>query len=364
MSLMRRIKSALYLGICVLLFSGISRPSIQEGNLDEFLSKVETALESNDVNLYLTALSPDLRKREGLSITSYLENFGFETISIFKSGMTSQDSDQAYVFFQVLYQNSYSALLEIWRLDLKRAEGLWRINEKQITGNVSSLYKLKIPSGHAERVESIEINHLDIDIRFDDAIVFYDNLPAFETGLLVLGKGHLNFAPSIEREQHQLDLVFNRTVLEDELKYVYLRFSNSFFRNNIKIKKAPQGSPPVPISETNKKAAYSIFTRHYSRSFTIENSLTDDLLTFIPQGDEAVIEFQGKRHGKFTYVFSPYAEEEINLYHWKKERLLSLYSPAIEKEGKKLFVSIESKVDIKHYTIDIDIKPNKKFSKN
>ena len=99
MSLMRRIKSALYLGICVLLFSGISRPSIQEGNLDEFLSKVETALESNDVNLYLTALSPDLRKREGLSITSYLENFGFETISIFKSGMTSQDSDQAYVFF-------------------------------------------------------------------------------------------------------------------------------------------------------------------------------------------------------------------------------------------------------------------------
>ncbi|MFC2157642.1 M1 family metallopeptidase [Acidobacteriota bacterium] len=329
--------------------------------MDKFLSKVETALESNDVPLYLTALSPELRDRERRSISSYFENFGFETISIFTSNKNTLEKNQASVFFQVLYQNSYSALLEIWKLDLKRAEGMWRINKKQITGDVSSLYKLKIPSGLADRVESIEINHLDINIRFGEAYVFYDNLPDLETGLLIMGKGHLRFSPSIEREQHQLNLIFKRTVLEDELNYVYLRFSNSFFRNNIKIEKAPQGSPPPPIPEPIKRVAYSIFSRHYPRSFTIENSLTDDLLTFIPQGDEAVIEFQGKRHGKFTYVFSPYAEEEINLFHWKNDRLLSLYSPAIENVGKKLFVSIESKVDIKNYTIDIDFNPEKKF---
>jgi len=329
-----------------------------EQSLDSFLSQVKLSLETQNMPAYLSALAPDLWNQEKIMLLSIREDLGFDGISVFKSRGQSQQGNRARAYFQVLFENSYSVYIEVWRLDIQKRDHGWQIIKKSVTGDVSNLYKLKIPSHKMERVDSIEIQHMDISLSFKDALVFYDNIPEFETAILVLGKGDITFSPSSEREQHQLDLVFRKNVLEDELNYAYLRFSNSYFLKNIKIKRSQKSLDPV--SETDQKRAYSLFSRHYPRSYTIKNSLTGRLLSSLPQGDEAVIEFRGKRYGIFTYIYSPYAEEEVSLFQWKGKRILNIYSPSLEKEGKRLFIQMGARYDIRHYKIDIEFDPRKK----
>jgi hypothetical protein len=350
----------LFLLIFFSLF-GILTPSSQgsKQSLDAFLSQVKLSIESQDVSTYLSLLSPGIRSREEALFTNSRENLGFDTISIFKAQEQVQKGDSAHVYLQALFQNSYSARIEIWRLDLKRNEETWQIVNKSITGDVSNFYKLNIPSDRVELVDSIEIQHKDIRMSFENALVFYDNLPHLETALLVIGKGRVAFSPSIEREKHQLELVFKEDVLEDDLDYVFLRFSNRYFLKNIKIKR--NQNSPKRLSEADRNEVSSIFSRHYPRSFTIENSLTGELFSLLPQADEAVFEFSTVHKGIFTYIYQPAAEEEVYLYEWRKKRILNLYSPAKETEGRRMLVRFGSQYDIQNYKIDIDFEPQDKY---
>jgi hypothetical protein len=348
---------------CLIFFSlfGILTP-YSYGNkqsLDAFLSQVKLSIESRDVSKYLSLLSPGIRSREEAFFVSSMEDLGFDTVSVFKPQEEIQKGNSVNVYFQVLYQNEYSSRIEIWRLDLQRNGGTWRIVNKTITGDVSNFYKLNIPSDRVEWVDSIEIQHQDIQMSFQNALVFYDNIPHFETALLVIGKGRLKFSPSIEREKHQLELVFSEEVLEDDLNYAFLRFSNSYFLKNIKIKKSQNSLNS--ISEVERNEALAIFSLHYPRSFTFENSLTGELFSLLPQGDETVFEFSCKRKGIFTYIYQPATEEEVCLYEWRKKRTLNIYSPARETEGRRMFVRLESQYDIQNYKIDIDFKPQDKY---
>ena len=328
-------------------------------SLDMFLAQVKLSIESRDISAYLNLMVPDIRSREEAIFAGSIENLDFDTVSVFKSQEQVQKGDSANVFLQALFQNAYSARIEIWRLDLQRTGETWQIVNKSITGDVSNFYKLNMPSDRMERADSIEIQHQDIQMSFQNALVFYDNIPHFETALLVIGEGRLKFSPSIEREKHQLGLVFNEETLEDDLNYAFLRFSNSYFLKNVKITNSQNTFNP--ISEDDRNEALAIFSLHYPRSFTIENSLTGELFSQLPQGDETVFEFSTERKGIFTYIYQPAAEEEVYLYEWRNKRMLNLYSPARETEGRRMFVQLGSQYDIQNYQIDINFEPRDKY---
>ncbi|MFQ5722778.1 MAG: hypothetical protein ACE5GI_09840, partial [Candidatus Aminicenantales bacterium] len=246
--------------------------------------------------------------------------------------------------------------IETWQLELIRKDGRWLIEDKRVSPGVKELYRIKIPSDKIEKVKLIEIEHVDIKLVFRDALLFYDNIPEIETALLVIGQGRLHFSPSDPKEKHQLELLYKKDFLEDRLNYCYLRFSNSFFKRKIKIYRQ-EGSSSLHISKSDLNRAYSLFVKHYPRSFTIENSLNKELLSFLPQGDEAVFEFEGQRIGKFSYIYSPLAREEVSFYQWKGEKIINLYSPKEEKGKPKLYVSFGRRFDINYYDIAIDFNP-------
>ncbi|MCK4758418.1 MAG: hypothetical protein KAT69_00140, partial [Candidatus Aminicenantes bacterium] len=286
--------------------------------------------------------------------------FGMEKGALFKTGETVLSENEAEVYVQALFQNSYSVIIETWRLSLLKLDDLWQVQEKNIVGNITSLYMVQIPSNRVERVESVEIEHEDIKLSFKNALLFYDNIPELETALVIIGKGDVHFSPSDSIEKHLLKLSYKKDFLKDELTYAYLRFSNQFFRNNIKIVKNSDDidSPPTQ-KETSE--AHSIFSRHYPRSFTVENSLNKELLSNLPQSDEAVIGFKGKKLGIFTYIYSPFTNEEINLYRWKDKKIINIYSPESKEGEKRLFLSFVQMFEVKNYQIDVSYEPEKSF---
>ena len=349
-------KSAfLLLFLSLFLISALSMASEPDEKIDNLILHIQDAFNAKDIEGFLGFFQTNIREVEKAKITSKIEDFQMERISVHKVLSRSIDENTISLHLRVKYDNLFSVIIELWQLRLVKIDGVWLVNSKEEAGDIQTLYKISIPSGRMERAESVEINHIDIHLVFREAAVFYDNLPNQDTALLVIGKGDIRFTPSLEREQHQLELIYGTPLLEDDLKYAYIRCSNSFFKRNITIIPASDGALPITQSEQNK--AYTLFVKHYSRSFTIENSLNSDLLSFLPQGDEVVIEFEGQKTGIYTYIYSPFAEEEISFYQWDEQRIINLYSPQTDDEKQQLFISIGQKFDIRHYDVEINYRP-------
>lgn len=332
----------------------------QEESINDLISKIQDSLKIKDIPAYLENFFPEVRNEEEEKIRNLFDQFQIENVALFEAKRGISYGNEAKIYLKALFQNSYSVVIETWKLVLTKEKQQWQIKEKNMVGEAKELYKIKIPSDKAEKVKLVEIEHVDIKLTFKDAILFYDNIPGFDTALLVIGNGHLYFSPSDPKERHQLELLYKKKFLEDRLNYAYLRFSNFFFKNNIRIV-VEKNEKELRVSEAEKNKAYSIFSKHYSRSFTIENSLNGELLSFLPQGEEAVFEFDGRKIGKFTYIYSPFAEEEVNLYQWKGEKIISLYSPQIGENTRKIFFSFGQMFDIKSYQIDIAFDPKKYY---
>lgn len=332
----------------------------EEQSIGEFIAQIQKSLELKNIPAYLENFSDEIRIKEESGINDMFGLFQMDSVALFKASKLIRMEDQARIYLQVLFENSYSVVIETWDLDLLNINGQWQIKKKKIIGSISPLYKLKIPSERVERVHSIEVENVDIKLSFRNATIFYDNIPRLETAILIVGKGHLSFSPSDPVERHQLALVYKRSYVEDELTYAFLRFSNHFFQNNIKVMKEPH-KESYEVSQAERNEAYSLFSKHYSRSFTIENSLNKELLSTLPQGDETVFSFNGKKLGDFTYIYSPFTEEEINFFRWKDKKIINLYSPIKDEKKRRLFISFAQMFDVKNYQIDIDFKPRQSY---
>jgi len=357
------VKKKFCLGLTFLLFLVfllIPKVNGKDEKIDEFVSQLQKSLASRDIPSYLNAFSPEIRDQEKELLSHYFDRLKMESVAFYKANRAVQTEQETKLYLQVLYQNSYSAVVEIWQLQLDMTPSGWQIKKKDITGNIGTLYRIKMPSERVERVDSIEIEHVDIKLVFQDALLFYDNIPGMETAILVLGKGRLFFSPSDPNEKHQLELIYKTRFLEDNLEYAFLRFSDTFFFSNIKINHG-LGKKDVPLSPEKANRISALFSKHYPRSFTIENSLNGELLSFLPQGNETVFEFKGTRTGELTYIYYPFAREEVHLFDISRNRFLNLYSPRPEEGKKRFYITSGQKFDVKNYQIDLDFNPKESY---
>ncbi len=330
-----------------------------EETLNDFFLRVKSYLEKMEISYYLETFAEEKRTAEEMLMEEKLEKFQIEKISLFKANIVDE-GEEARLYARAIFQNSYLVLIETWSLFLSRIEGKWQIKNKIINSDVKELYKIKIPSERIERIRQIEITHTDIKLSFEDCLVLYDNIPQFETALLILGKGKLNFSPSDPKERHQIQLIYKEDEIRDDVKYAYLRFSDFFFKKNIKIvEESEERKNQFSAAEINR--AYSLFKRHYHRSFTILDPLTGEILSFLPQGDEAVIEFEGEKIGRFSYIYSPFSREEINFFKWEGEKILNLYSPRAIQESRRIFISFGQMFDVERYQIEVDFDPKESY---
>jgi hypothetical protein len=325
-----------------------------------FVGRLQVLLQNGNFPAYVAAFEPGLRSDEQTRLERFFTDFKMTDVSLRTAGIKRGEDGLVRVFLQVLYQNEHQAMIESWTLTLERREETWTIVRKDVAGNMTSLYKVRITSERAERVRRVEVTHKDIRIAFADAAVFYDDVPGQETALIVVGKGTVVFSPGDPNEKHQLSLLYKKNELADDIDSLYVRCSSSFFASNIVLERG-DGTPAVSAEERDKAA--TVFSRNYSRSFTIESSFDKTLLSFLPRGDEAVLEFKARKAGELTYIYYPFSDDEVNLFDRGRGRAVCLYSPerASDPLLKRLFISFEEKYDISSYALDLSYSPASSF---
>lgn len=326
-------------------------------DLQAFVLKLQIDLQAQRYDSYLEAYAPELREAQRDSLDLFFNRLNMETVNLYLANKGSVNSQDPTIFVQAIYQNSYSALVETWQLRLAAAADGWRIQDKRVRGNVSQLYKIKIPADRVEKVESVEIDHADIRLTFKNALVFYDNIPGLDTAALIIGEGALVFSPSDASESHQLSLMYKTPRLQDSVAYAYVRCSPSFFERHIVLKKRP-GAPAYQATPAERSLASSLFKKLSPRFFTIQTPLSSDSLSFLPQGDEAAFEFLGRKTGEMSYAYSSFADEEIVLYNRTRGRFVNLYSPSSEKDKRRMVITFGEKFDVQNYDLELAFEPD------
>ncbi len=356
-----RINRAFFLVLGVFFLFLASSLSVSAESLDTLeatLRQFQAAIENLDFSAYGLFFLPEIGQAEVGVFDSYFTDLGMDGVVVRRLPGIKERAGEHTVFFHVVFQNSYAALVETWRLSFVLKDGDWKIASREVVSRLRNLYRLKIPSDRWERVEKITIDHQDISLTFNQALVFYDNLPEIETALLIIGPGRMAFRPSDENEKHQLKLMYKTESLSSEVDHAYLRFSPSFFSRHVHLDGA---RPAPPISPRDLEQATAYFGRYQENFFTVENSLTRELLTVLPQGEEAVIEFRSPKLGDLTYIFSPFAEDEISLYDRTRDRFICLYSPRETDEGRPLRFFFGQPFDILHYDVEAEVDPGTFF---
>jgi hypothetical protein len=322
----------------------------------DLASRLQASVLSKDSTAYSDLFSPPLRERETAFQHRLLEVFAVDRASFFSTNESTVGQDQSRIFLQVILENDYLAIVQSWELRLDQDDPRGLIGAKTIRDDPGLLYKIKMPSDRVEFVPLVEIDQEDISLAFTNAYVFFDNIPEVETALLIIGDGLVSYHPSDPKERHQLDLAYKTQKIQEKSEYVFCRFSHSFFEEHVRIKRKGDRQP-VSVPGDVKARAAALFDKHYPRFYTVVSPLTQQPLSFLPQGEETVLEFRTARKKEFTYIFSPFAEEEIHFLEQPESKLINLYSPPAQDGLRNMFISFRQKFDVQHYDLEVSFWP-------
>jgi hypothetical protein len=334
--------------------AGSSSPTVEAPAV--LIERMQKWLRAGDIGSYLEAFSPAIRPAEQARLGVFFDDLKMTGVSLRTAGVQSPPGGPTRVFVQAFFENDFSAAIESWTLSLERSDAAWSVADLDVTGSITRLYKIRIPSEGAVRARRVEVRHADVLFTFTDAAVFFDNLPGIDTALVVIGRGRVGFTPAEANERHQLELLYKKDRIEDDVESLFVRCSSSYFDSNITIETDDRGAP---VSAAERDKAGAVFARNYPRSFTIESSIDGERLSFLPQGDEAVLEFKARKAGEMGYIYSPFSSDEISLYDHGKERVVCLYASdgGSEPPLKRMFLSFEEKFDVRSYALDLSLAP-------
>jgi hypothetical protein len=360
-----KMKGALRTAAIVLISVALgSLPAVASASpptLDALLAVLQKSFAERNLDAFASAFAPEIRERERWNAAAFMSQAAMTSLLLRRTERNAEREGEPGVFLQVLYENDTRAMLANWRIQLVRDGEGWLIGRKDVPTPITTLYKVRIPGGPAERAKRVTVRHEDIEIVFEDSWVFHDNIPDFETAFLVVGKGTLRFTPSNETERHQLELRYRKPSIEDALENAFFRVSDDFNRSNVVIEPGPADLTPSP---QDRARAYSLFSKYYPMSFTVENSLTKEILSFPPRGDQAVFEMKTRKTGELSYIFSPFSDDEISLVRRDLEtsQVINLYTPDRPNAGgREMFISFGEKFDVERYEIEADFDPSRLY---
>lgn len=321
-----------------------------------FVTRLQDLLRGGSMAAYLQSFRPELRAAEASRLSAYFVGLGLTDITLQSAGVQSSAGGPTRVFVRAFFENDQAAAIESWTIALDGRDGGWAVSRLDVAGPPTRLFKVRVPGERAVRARRVEVAHADVRFTFADAAVFYDNLTGVDTALVVIGRGRVDFEPSDANERHQLRLLYKKDRIAEEVESLFIRGSSGFFASNVRVDAAPDGAP-VSAAETGRAAA--VFERNYPRSFTIESSVGGGLLSFLPQGDEAALEFKARKAGEMVYIYSPFAADEVSLYDRGRERVVCLYTPQGPEDPplKRMALSFDEKFDVARCDLDLTLTP-------
>ena len=126
---------------------------------------------------------------------------------------------------EVLVETGRQGRLATWQLDVDRGPAGWRIVAAATLSVVEGLFRLALDETTQYRARNLVITAEDLELRLDDGVVFFANVPSGATVALLLGKGEMVFSPDPEAERRQIALLTGGPALRQSFEAAMIRLN-------------------------------------------------------------------------------------------------------------------------------------------
>jgi hypothetical protein len=328
-----------------------------------FLQKLEAIVKEADGNAYIELEGPLGSRDEALSFARAEFVPGATRVVI-------QERDRQELTLAGIPGSGYGltvdafietgnrARVATWQLFIRRSGDSWAVIRQQSISLIDNLLRLSLNSTKQFGARNLTITAEDLQLTLTDGTVFAIDTAQGITGLVLIGRGEMRFAPTPETEKGQVRILSGSEVLETRFDAAFVRVgtADAHFERS--------GLVQTPVDPRALKRAEQIFREESPKSFAVDLAdLTRDSWTLLPGPDDFLAEVRTRRFNTLTYARSASEPEDISLFERRRHKNIAIYASKEKLETRGRFYNEDdlSAFDVLDYDIDVTALPDRQW---
>ncbi len=249
-------------------------------------------------------------------------------------------------------------------IDVRRPAGgdllSWRIVGFESLSSVEGLYKLRLNATTQFAARNLVVRSEDLELVLEDGSVFQVECDDGVTGLVLLGRGVLRFAPTPAAERGQLKIFSGSETLAAAFETAFVRLSPSDFGRRV----VKDGLTEEPVDARLLRRAQSVFARESAKSFNVDlREMSRETWHLLPPADDLVAEVDTDRFDWVTFSRSSAQAEDVSLFQRDERRTIALYSSVAKIAARGRFYTDDATrdYDVVDYNVDVSVVPDRMY---
>jgi hypothetical protein len=249
-------------------------------------------------------------------------------------------------------------------LDLRRPTGgdlaSWRIVRAEGLTSVEGLYRLRLATSTQYSAHNLELRAEDLLLTLQEGTVFTVDSDSGTTGLVLLGRGEMRFAPTPEAERGQMRIFSGGESLVTPFESAFVRLNPIDYERVVTTAALTRTTPDA----RTVRRATEVFGRESAKSFVIDlQDLSRETWFLLPPGGDFLAEIQTKRYGVLTYTRANSQAEDVQLFQRDRRRTIALYASQAKLAARGRFYSEDllREYDVIDYNIEVNVDPERQF---
>jgi len=238
-------------------------------------------------------------------------------------------------------------------------EDSWRITGSQGLTRLEGLYRLEVNPARQMAARNLSITANDLRLTLHEGTVFLVEADNGVTGLVLLGRGDMQFSPGPATEKGQLRIFSGGEALTAAFDAAFVRLNPSEYERRV-----TTGSlAPVAVDARQLRRAQELFAREGPKSFNLDlTELSLDQWYLLPTPGDFLAEVRTRRYGTLTYSRSSNQAEDVTLFNRERRRTIASYPSAAPAASSISFNEDEQReYDVLDYNLVATISPERQF---
>ncbi|MFN7917423.1 MAG: M1 family aminopeptidase [Vicinamibacterales bacterium] len=250
------------------------------------------------------------------------------------------------------------ARVATWQLFLRRSGDTWAIMRQQVISSVDNLFRLTLDATKQYDLRNFTIDAEDLRLTVTEGSAFAIDTERGVTGLVIVGRGDMHFAPGPDTEKGQVRIFSGADVLETRFDAAFIRVGTPDQHYE------PDALVERPVDARLLKRAQQVFAEESPKSFAVDLAdLTRDAWTLLPGSDDFLAELRTKQYDTLTYARSASEPEDISLFERRRKRNIALYASKEKLAARGRFYNEDdlAAFDVLDYDIDLTALPDRQW---
>jgi hypothetical protein len=323
------------------------------------LQRLEQAIRTGDPATYLNLLAPSADRRRA-------ENFlGVEIRpGVTRAVVIERDRQQLpgtlpgngyRLMVDAFIEQGNRARIGTWQIDVKKIDDVeWRLADQERLSAVDNLYRLSVNTSRQFAARNFKIASEDLELTLAEGSVFTIDTDQGVTGLVLIGRGEMRFAPAPETERGQVRIFAGSTAIESRFDAAYLRVGD------LDLHADRSTLVGTPVDPRELRRAEQIFREESPKTYALElGDLTPETWSLGPAPGDFLAEIRTRRFDSLTYARTRSEPEDITVFTRERQRNIAVYPSAEKLATRGPFYNEDdlASYDILHYDIALTATP-------